>query len=308
MKNSIIYIFAALVILGVSCTEPLDYDYESGLEPVLLVEGKITTDTLKHFVILSKTTSLNNPEQVWETDAQVTISNSKGTIALIEEEPGHYYTEPDVYGEIGETYELEIILANGDQYSAVSYIQDIPEIDSIKVLWEDQFGYGEFYHNVYFHGWELPEEDNAYLWNLYMDDSLYNDTIWKTNYVDDSFVNGNYIGLGPKRNWDTNGVEIFNPETSNFPIYFLSPEDVRKDTIEIMVEMESLPYEYFEFWVSFMQQTVWVGSPFDPAKADPANNITNGALGYFYGASVKRANYTYIAPEHSKGYENPFDF
>ena len=61
------------------------------------------------------------------TGANVTILNNSDVIPLSEQEPGHYYTDSDVYGLIGERYELHIELSNGENYEAITYIQNISE-------------------------------------------------------------------------------------------------------------------------------------------------------------------------------------
>ena len=294
----LVWIFAS------SCQEPLDYEYARELESVLLVEGKITTDTTAHYVILSRSTLLVDTMPSWVTDAELTITGNSNVLHLTEETPGHYYTDSTVFGVVGEEYELNIILSNGESYEAITHIPNTPEIDSVKMAWENWSGYGYYSHFVYYHGWELEEEGNAYLWNLYMDDTLYNDTIWKTTYVNDDFVNGSYIGYGFKRYFDSldNRIDTIG---SNFAIYELDPEDIIREKYKVMLEMESIPLEYYEFWVSFMSQTVWVGSPFDPAKANPVNNISNDALGYFYGATVRRYSFVYEPPKWSIGFKNP---
>jgi hypothetical protein len=281
-------IFILVVFVFSACQEPMDYEYDQILKPVLLVEGKISTDTTNHYVILSQTVSLSNSAQVWVTNAKVTISSESEVYTLTEDSAGHYYTEPDVFGLIGETYTLNILLDNGEEYTATTSIQDIPEIDSVKFLYEEFENYDIYFHNLYYHGWELEEEGNAYLWNLYMNDTLYNDTIWKTNFVNDDFVNGKYIGINK-----------YTGE-SDFPIYQLQPHEITTDTAYILVEMESVPQLYYDFFMTFLQQTVFVGSPFDATKADPSNNISNGGIGYFYGASIKRYSFVYIRLEESK--------
>jgi hypothetical protein len=297
-------LFILLTIFIVACQESLEYNYPQTYTSYLMVEGKITTDTTKHFVILSRSISLSDTALVWVSDADVKISGNSKIVNLVEETPGHYYTDSDYYGIIGNSYTLNITLATGDEYEATTQIRDVPEIDSVKILWENWSGYGDYSHFIYYHGWELEEEENAYLWNLYLDDTLYNDTIWNTSFVDDELVNGSYIGIGNKRYFDSlnNRYDIIG---SNFAIYDLDPDEIDRERYEVLVEMESIPIEYYDFWVQFMSQTVWVGSPFDAPKANPVNNISNNALGYFYGASVKRYSFTYKPPEWSIGYENP---
>ncbi|QQS51904.1 MAG: DUF4249 domain-containing protein [Bacteroidota bacterium] len=277
-----------------SCQEPLETEFKGELENLLVVEGKITTDTTRHYVLLSRTQTIDKSDILWETGADVRIEHPGGEFILQEEVPGHYYTNPDVYGIIGANYTLHITLTSGETYHAETFIANIPEIDSVKFIYEEFENYEIFSHNLYYHGWELEEPGNAYLWNLYINDSLYNDSIFKTNFVDDEFVNGNYIGATPLT--DKDGNEYLE---STFAVYMLEPEEIKRDTNRVLVEMESLPKPYYEFWTTYMQMTYWTGSPFDANKADILTNLSGDALGYFYGASVRRYSFVYIRPEGS---------
>ncbi len=289
------YWLISLIILGlvvVSCQEPLDTDYSGYDEGYLFVDGKITTDTTRHCVKLSRTVSLDESEMNWETNAQVSIINGSTIYPLTEVEDGHYYTSDDVYGVIGGTYELSIETDNGETYTATTTIPNISEIDSVKFIWEE-YMYGYYFHELYFHGWELEEEGNYYLWNLTINDTLYNDTLTETTYVSDEFVNGKYIGID-----NTTGE-------SSYAIYYLDADEIHCDTSYVTVSMESYDEDYYDFLNSLMDQTVNTGSMFDAAKADLTTNVSGDGLGFFYGASVRYYSFVYIRPEESVGWENP---
>lgn len=299
--------FIVISLFIVSCQEPMDSYYPDTFEPVINIEGRITTDTTQHIVLITKTIALNDTALVRVSDAQVTIKGNGTVVNLIEEIPGHYSTPSDYYGIIDSSYTLNVTLSDGEFYEATTHIMDIPEIDSVTMVWEHAGG-NYYYHVVYYHGWELPEEGNAYLWNLYLNDTMYNDTLRKTPFVSDEYVNGSYIGYGPKRYFDTSDTKNFtfiDSVGSNFGIYYLDPEEITSDTNYVIVEMESITMDYYDFIFSYFSQYVYVGSPFDAPKANLINNLSNGALGYFYGASVKRYNLIYYPPEKSKGWENP---
>lgn len=309
-RHSLLLVKTVIVALlfGVifsACQEPLDTDYSGYQEDLLFVEGKITTDTTQHLVVLTRTISLDEHIRNWETGAEVSIKNGSNVIPLTEAEDGHYYTADDVYGVVGQTYELNIETQGGDFVTAITSIPNIPEIDSVTVEWRDAF-YGYYMHQVFYHGWELEEEGNAYLWNLIVNDTLYNDTLIKSTYVNDDFVNGNYIGVGEKQVLDTITGEYYTELESNFAIYALDHDELNTDLTHITVEMESIPQDYYIFLNTLISQTVMVGSPFEPVKADLTTNIEGEGLGYFYGASVKRFSLMYERPEESIDYEPPF--
>ncbi len=295
IKNKTIRLIGFLipVMLLFACQEPLNTDYSGYDEGYLFVDGKITTDTTSHCVKLSRTVSLDESDVNWETGAQVSIINGSNIFPLTEEEDGHYYTDEDVYGIIGETYELSIETDDGETYTATTTIPNISEIDSVKFVWQE-YMYGYYFHELYYHGWELEEEGNYYLWNLTINDTVYNDTLTETTYVSDEYVNGQYIGID-----STTGE-------SSFAIYYLDADEIHCDTNYVTVSMESYDEDYYDFLNSLMDQTVNVGSIFDAAKADLLTNVSGDGLGFFYGASVRSYSFIYVRPEESVGWENPY--
>jgi len=278
IQNIIIYLIA-LVFLA-SCTESLDSDYRGNSDNRLVIEGSITTDTMAHRVVLSRSVDFNAKNSSPEEGANVTISDGSVTFALSENKPGMYYTESDVYGLPGKTYTLTVELASGDLYTASSKMNSVSAIDSIRFVREDIPIAGEHY-KAYFYGWEPEEPGHRYLWNLYLNDSLWNDTISEIWFEEDTWVNGQYI--------------------YDFDIYWLDPEKVPSaDTLQVIMEMYSIPNDYYVFLIEVMSETTWRGGPFDPTPANVSTNISNNALGFFYAASISRQSVMYIKSEEEK--------
>lgn len=264
----------------IACTEELDTDYSGNSNNRLVVDGRITTDTMAHTIKLSRTVDFNASGIVMEEGAAVTISDGENLISLNEVEPGIYQTSPDVYGETGKIYALNIKLESGEEYTASSKLNSISTIDSIRFVRESFSFIEKDHYIVYFYGQEPAEKGNHYFWNLYLNDSLYNDTIDESRFESDIFVNGQYI--------------------YDFDIYWVDLEEVPWDTTEVTLEMMSIPEAYNSYLIEVFSETSRRGGPFDPTPANVSTNISNGAIGFFYAAAVTRKSITYIKTEEEK--------
>jgi hypothetical protein len=274
--KTITYILG-LTLLVLSCTEELDLDYSNVRISKLLVDGRISTDTTAHTVKISRTVGYKAEDVSPEEGATITIFDGAKMIPLNETSAGIYQTDSSVYGEIGKSYTLNITLSDGSEYHAKTDINAVSPIDSINFQRESFSFTNEDHYLLYFYGQEPPERGNYYFWNLYLNDSLYNDTIDESRFESDDFVNGQYI--------------------YDFDIYWVDLEEVPWDTVDVKLEMLSIPEEYNTYLIELFSETSWRGGPFDPTPANISTNISNGAIGFFYGAAITRKSVTYIKPE-----------
>lgn len=266
-----------LSVIVISCEDILNVSFSSNSEKKLVVEGVISTDTSAHQVMLSRTGDyFERDTQNMVTDAIVSITDGEKTFLLSENinKPGIYRTDSNVYGETGKTYTLNIRLNDGTEYSAIESISPLPEIDSIEQsvnyyhmdFSTERYGYG---YDIIYYGPEPEGVGDFYLWNLYINDVLYTDTIFETVFTDDEFVDGNYI--------------------SGFEIFFVAEQDIPADSAVIRLEMYSISEEYYLFLIGLMLETKWRGSPWDGPPASVPSNISNGAKGYFRASDMKTA-------------------
>jgi len=264
---------AVLAIVSTSCTEDLDVDFEGKSSNRLVVDGRITSDTMNQKIILSRTIDAGSKDVVYETGAEVTLWDSTNLFVLNETEPGVYSTDDDFHGIPGKTYTLNITAKDGEEYEAISRMSPISAIDSIKIK-KEYFGFADMdFYKVLFYGQESPEPGQYYMWNIYVNDSLANDTINETMFEEDSYVNGEYM----------DGIEI----------YWMTEEEVRDDTVKFELEMLSIPEEYYNYLVEVMMETTWRGSPWDPTPANVSSNISNGAVGFFVAMATTRQSIVY---------------
>ncbi len=276
MKKAGFYLLALFIILT-GCEEMMDVSFSSNAEKRLVVEGAFTTDTTAHQVVLSWTGDYFKREvQTMEPGADVSITDGENIFPLTESttDPGIYRTDSNVYGETGKTYALNIKLTDGAEYSATESISPLPEIDSITQ--SANYKHMDFSMELYGYGYDIlyygPEPEglgDCYLWDLYINDVLYTDTIFERVFSDDEFVDGNYI--------------------KDFELFFIKDSDIPGDSTVVSLVMYSISKEYYDFLIGLLLETKWRGSPWDGPPADVPSNISNGAKGYFRASDKKTA-------------------
>jgi|WetSurMetagenome_2_1015567.scaffolds.fasta_scaffold11206_3 hypothetical protein len=271
MKRILISILSVALLLQ-SCEETMNVKFSEEGTRKLTVEGSITTDTIPHRVVLSWSSDFfSSDPQEMVSKADLVITDGEKSFKLTETIPGVYFTDPTVYGEKDKTYTLNIKLEDGSVYSANDRVNSLPEVDSVTVsdtsLYMgpdkgDVSGYAILYY-----GQEKPDPGDFYLWNLYINDTIFNKYYWNSTFTDDKFVNGSYI--------------------HDFMVYFIENADLKKDTNTIVLETLSISKNYYNFLLDSNQETVWRGSPWDVPPANINSNVEKGA-GFFKASEVKR--------------------
>lgn len=272
--NTVLFTILPFSMLVISCTERIDVELDESYTR-LVVDGAITTDTMAHVVVLSKTSSYyyNMPAPV-VTGASVSITDGNQTFKLKEDSPGIYRTASSVYGVTGKTYTLNILLSGQIggyvQYSASSTIYPVTRLDSIGLLLHPDWSTGGI--------WEVtcyaqdPPTFDYYRFLVSKDGIMVSDTLNEWFVTDDKYFNGNYA----------NGATIAYLQ-QDLPEIGLRPGD------KITVEMNSIGKDYAEFlWAA---QTELFGSNplFSGPPANVSGNINNGAVGFFAAYSCSRA-------------------
>lgn len=254
------------VLFITSCTEKIDIDLGTTYQR-FIVEGTITTDTMKYGIRLSKSIDYyNNVQPPSVSNAIVTIDDGFNVITLEEnqQDPGYYETGENYFGVVGRTYTLEIEIPeeiNGYKtFSATSELKPVAPIDSIRVEYNEKWEVWEL--KIY--AWDPPSED-FYLFEVIKNGIEITDTITKRGISDDRYFNGNF--------------------TFGAPVYFFhsdyEPEAVYPgDTITL--KMGGITKEYYNFLIELMDQTFEYRNPlFSGPPANISSNISNEALGFF---------------------------
>ena len=272
-------------ILVVSCTERIDIKLDESYVR-LVVDGAITTDTLAHTIILSKSTGFfyNQPAPV-VTGARVQIINGKFTYDLSEERPGEYRTEPSVYGVAGETYTLNIKLESPidgfTDYKAISTLYPVSPLDSVELVFHSDWSTDGI--------WEVkcfvqdPPTTDFYRFRVLKNGKMVTDSLDEWFVTDDRFFNGNYAYGAPVAYLEQGSEEEG-----------LSPGDI------LTVEMNSIGNDYTNFLLEAQAELRGSIPLFSGPPANVKGNINNGAVGFFAAYSSSRA-YTVVDKNLFKG-------
>jgi hypothetical protein len=280
MKKTLIAGLLTLASLTIftSCTEKIDIDLGTTYTR-FVVDGVITTDTMAHYVKLTKSIDYYTPTDVpTVSNATVTINDGFETVILEESDSvaGLYLTPEDYFGVPERTYQLNIELEeaiNGQtSYSASSKLYAVAPVDSIKVVYKEEW-----------EAWELqlfatdPLAVNFYMFDVYKNGKLLTDTIDEVGISDDKYFNGNF----------TYGAAVYyfikeNPDEELFP----------GDTIKL--RMAGITSEYYTFVVDVMNETFEFRNPlFSGPPANISTNISNGGMGFFTAYAVSYADVVY---------------
>ena len=265
-----LYITFILTIIISSCSEIIEMNLNNKDNNRLVVEGSITSEKKKHLVKLSRTNNyFSNQPASRELGATVSITDGSNIYYLTDDNNnGNYFTEESVNGIAGNTYRLDIELANGERYFAESFLKPVSEMDSLTYEYkksERPFSENYFYY-IYLYSQEPETLRDCYQWELFIDGVHRSDTLRRKTFVSDEAVNGVYI--------------------SKWPIYEISEDKFTNDTTMVKIQMLSISKEKYDFMLALMVETDYAASGFNGPPANIPSNISNGALGFFSASDV----------------------
>lgn len=272
---------SSLTLLN-SCTEDYPIDL-SGVEPMLVVNGAISTDTMAHTVVLTKSADyFSNKPFEGVSNALVTISDGTHEFVLQEDKlkKGFYRTDKNVYGVKGLVYTLNIknIDVNGDgtmeTYTATSKLNAVPPIDSISIEKKHRFSHDQWVVKL-----STTDDGNSqdfYLFKVLKNNKLITDSISEWGITDDEFYNGKKL--------------------ENFPTMALvdnKPDEIVKNNDTITLEMYSVTKDYVYHINEVLEEIRGRNPLFGSAPANVRTNISNGGFGFFAAYSVTRRSTVY---------------
>lgn len=265
--------------LASACTEPIDIELDSTYTR-LAVEGYITTDSIKHYVILSLTSDyFSNVESPRVSDAFVELTYDGETLQLVENDsvPGLYETPYAFRGSIGTTYDLDIsqldVNNDGeeDRYHASSTMPGGAELDHIEL---------QYYNEPYWSGYGVSmyashplEQRDWFAFKLVKNGILLTTTLYDMYILSDDLYDSGYF--------------------PGYPVGYLSDSESEQVTIPgdtITLEFNCIDEAYFNF-ISGAQWEIYGYDPlFSGPSANVASNLSNGAFGIFAAYSIQRSS------------------
>ncbi len=268
-KSYIILMFLVAALITFSCTKRIDIDLDQQEYARIVVEGALSTDTMAHLITLTKTADyFENQPPTPVTNADVTIFNDTEEYKLTEKPPnsGHYFTESDVYGTVGVSYQMKILLEEAisgeTEYNASSSIYPINQVDSIALEFHEDWGEDGFWE-IKCYTWDPPTTD-FYMFYVYRNGEPCNDTITDVFVVDDLLYNGNY----------TNGIGVAFLDQA-YDHQKLKPGD------EVTLRVSRITEDYTHFLWDVQEEVGYNIPLFSGPPANVKGNIDNGGFGAF---------------------------
>lgn len=258
MKN--ILFLSTLLFIFAACEDVIDIDLKS-TEPYVVIEGHITQEMGKSYVKLTRSTDYFEPGVYPEiSGAQVTVSDNLGTIYNLEETETGTYTLPGFYGVENRTYSLKVTIDN-QVYDGQVTMPERLTIDHLSYM--ETPDYMEFSggYLVSCHVVDPPQQHNYYQIKVYniQDTNQANQTLV---IYDDAFVDGNTLDM----QWEQD--QFFPGDT----------------VVAELMTLASSTFDYYTMLNSVLDNSM-MGST---TPANPDNNLSNGALGYWGAYAITR--------------------
>lgn len=265
-------VLGLLTIVFSSCEEEVVIDLKNTIPPLLVVEGRITDQLKQHQLKLTLTSDY------FSQDISPAVSGAVVSVTEKGSEMTYSYTEidtlPGVYqaiafaGVVGETYVLEIEY-NNQIFRATAYMDEVAQIDTIEIAYSYNSYFEEGNYIISLDALEPEPLGNNYLFNLYLNDTLFNNQLNFSTYENDEFFNGEYI--------------------DSIEIYHVRQEEILSEITNVKFEMLSISREEYDFIRVFLNESLASGSIFNGPPSNIPSNIKNVSGGYdgfgFFGAS-----------------------
>ena len=292
MKTIKIIIILSIVLAFSSCREKMDVNL-TGTYTRLIVNGKITTDSVVQSVKLTKTADyFDNKPVVAVTNASVTVNDGTTTYNLIEKVPGSgvYETIEPLKGIPGKTYLLSIHNANVGNgvtdYQASSYLPDYSAIDSITIMKITKNDFApprsQFALKCYIS--DPVNFQNNYAFQLSRNGKDLTDTLTKMSFVNDEYANGKKTWTLPFfLRYDFEGAGSAGDYSSINVI-----DSVKKGDVFVM-QIDGITKDYLNFLTEMLVQSQG-SSPFSGPPANVSTNVypKENAVGSFTAYSIIR--------------------
>lgn len=293
-----------------ACREPFEPEITS-FESLLVVEGRMTTDTAGSKILLSRSYGFEGDTLIPVTGAAVTFVRDNGEVyQLSETEAGEYRSDPNAFmPQRGQAYKLSVLTSEGAEYASdFQTVKGTPVIESMDPIYSftenangsivegaqfqlntsDPTGEAIYYAWDYHETWEfyVPFPKRAYWeWEpepiviiLPWDEVV--QRCWREEFSTQILVG------------TSQGLE--EDKLVNYPIHFL---DVKSEKVNwgysLLVNQYAISEEEYTFLNTLKQNTETTGSIFDPIPAEISGNIRNLAdplepvIGFFGASEVQ---------------------
>lgn len=260
-----ILLLLLIIFIFPGCQKVINVDLNEAA-PRIVIEGVINDRRGPYTVLISKSGSyFNQPVLPLVTGAQVIITDNSGTIDTLREIDSGIYITSKIRGIPGKTYTLKVISEN-QEFEGSSTMFSHVNIDSLTLVKGEPQRF-----NIGGNQNENPLEIHCFFRdplekNFYRIKVFRNDSINTQNYrlFDDQYTNGQITEL-----------RVIHATAGD------------KYRIELY-SLDSKTYGYYRT----LEDLIFTNPFFGSTPANPDNNLSNGALGYFGAFAVSSKTIT----------------
>lgn len=266
IMKKVSFILLSLLVL-VSCTKIIDIELNSATKR-LVIEAKISDQSVPPFVKLTRTMDYFNPENPeLVSGAIVTLRSDVGESEVMEEVSEGIYKAVQIKGTPGVTYSLTV--QDGDQsYEADAYLPFPVRIDTTHHFIREN---------------RTPRDNiSGYMLSL-----TFTDPADKTNYYRLDALKINIDTTGRHQNGSTSTVMtsdvLYNGgQTTNM----LNHDQAYEPGDTVIVKLISIDEKVYHYFQQLKESAGMRAMFSSSAPANPETNLQNGAMGYFAAESV----------------------
>ena len=257
LKKYFSSILIGIFLLG--CEKEIQLPLDNN-QSLLVIDGSITDEAGPYYIKLSKSTGISESSNFFAvTDAQVIVKDNLGIIDTLKHEKGGQYKTNKIKGIYGNTYYLEVQVAD-KKYTASSTMPQKVALDSLRI---NPFALNsEIRYSV------IPVyTDPIALGNSYRFIQKINDTLDQTFFVFNDNLNNGKVNQRPLRG----GSDSLEVKLNDL----------------IAVEMQCITRPTYIYYYTLNQQS-GAGPGGGTTPSNPPSNIVGGALGIFSAHTVQR--------------------
>ncbi|MDR3666467.1 MAG: DUF4249 domain-containing protein [Ignavibacteriaceae bacterium] len=266
-KRILNLILLSITVISFNCQKVVSIDLNAA-NPKLVIDANITDQSGPYNIILSKSGDYFEPILTFPpvSNAKVIVSDDLGRIDTFKESSvAGIYKSSTLIGQSKRTYFLNVT-AEGNSYSAVSYMPEKVKIDSLFYIKRLGSRFDEAGYDIYVMFKDPPELGNYYRLNVHAGYLVPSDSVDGRRYrlYSDKLTNGNEMEERIRA-----GRLV-----------------VTGDTITVdLLSIDKATYDYFNTLRDILTSE---GAATSLAPANPNTNLSNGALGYFAAYTMDR--------------------
>ena len=262
MKRIHLITLSTLLFFLSACTEKVDIDL-SGIDPVVVIEGTVSTETDSSFVRVSLTKDYFDEQSVVPVNDAIVLVFSDNDTATFNHTTNGIYVPPAGYkGDTLKQYTLRV-LHDGKEYNSTTTLHPMFYVDTNLIFtYAEAAGFLSAGYKVTYLSIDTRPGEIFTQFRFGQNDTLFDQEIFFSS------------------------AELVKNALLPFELPFYRPQ--LGDSV--MLVFRSFDPPVAKYFIELGNLRSQAPGPFKTPPANPPTNISGGALGYFLATDIKRVN------------------